>query len=132
MHILNKYIATGTQLKTERPGKATTITPCDTIEGPIVKLQNGTVLQINSIEEAKKYNKEIQKILFLGDILISYGDFYNRAHTLIPCGYCEEWWSQEVNQKTKEEQSKKLEQYTTKPYKKPTAQQAIQLSLIHI
>ncbi|RLE45643.1 DNA polymerase II large subunit, partial [Candidatus Woesearchaeota archaeon] len=128
MHILNKYIATGTQLKTERPGKATTITPCDTIEGPIVKLQNGTVLQINSIEEAKKYNKEIQKILFLGDILISYGDFYNRAHTLIPCGYCEEWWSQEVNQKTKEEQSKKLEQYTTKPYKKPTAQQAIQIA----
>jgi len=39
MHILKKYLATGTQLKIERPGKATSITVCDSIEGPIVKLK---------------------------------------------------------------------------------------------
>ena len=34
--------------------------------------------------------------MFLGDILISYGDFFNRAHTLAPAGYCEEWWLLEL------------------------------------
>ncbi len=101
MHILNQYIAAGTQLKTERPGKSTIVMPCDTIEGPIVKLKDGTVLQLHSLEEAKQYNKEIEKILFLGDILIAYGDFFNRAHTLIPPGYCEEWWEQETKQEKK-------------------------------
>jgi len=32
MIILDKYIAVGTQLKVERPGKAAAITPCDTID----------------------------------------------------------------------------------------------------
>ena len=41
MIILNDYIATGTQLRYERPGKSSAMEPCDTIEGPIVKLKNG-------------------------------------------------------------------------------------------
>ncbi|MFH0867785.1 MAG: DNA polymerase II large subunit [Candidatus Woesearchaeota archaeon] len=96
MHILKKYLATGTQLKIERPGKATTITVCDTIEGPIVKLKDDTVLRLDDEKTAKNVATEIKEILFLGDILISYGDFYNRAHTLLPPGYCEEWWKLEV------------------------------------
>ncbi|MCH8328765.1 MAG: DNA polymerase II large subunit [Nanoarchaeota archaeon] len=96
MHILKKYIATGTQLKIERPGKATAVTVCDSIEGPIVKLQDGSVLRLDDEKIAKNVTDEIDEILFLGDILISYGDFYNRAHTLLPPGYCEEWWILEV------------------------------------
>ena len=91
MRILQKFIATGTQLKTERPGKATAITPCETIEGPIILLNDGAVLQIQTEEEAKRYEKDIKEILYLGDILSSYGDFYDRAHPLVPPGYCEEW-----------------------------------------
>jgi len=98
MYILDKYIATGTQLKIERPGKATAITPCDTIEGPIVELENGNVIRLDSENDAKKVN--VKKIYFLGDILISYGDFFNRAHTLVPPGYCEEWWIKELEKKT--------------------------------
>ncbi len=96
MVVLQDYIATGTQLKVERPGKATTVSPCNCIEGPIVKLNNGSVLRLNSEQEAKKYVKDIKEIIFLGDLLISYGDFFNRAHILIPPGYCEEWWIQEL------------------------------------
>jgi len=96
MIILQNYIATGTQLKVERPGKATTVSPCGCIEGPIVKLNNGSVLRLNSEQEAKKYVKDIKEIIFLGDMLVSYGDFFNRAHILIPSGYCEEWWIQEL------------------------------------
>jgi DNA polymerase II large subunit len=100
MHALNKYIATGTQLKIERPGKATAVTVCDSIEGPIVKLKDDSVVRLDDEALAKKLKNEIKEILFLGDILISYGDFYNRAHTLLPPGYCEEWWISELEKAT--------------------------------
>jgi len=100
MHVLDNYLATGTQLKIERPGKATAITVCDSIEGPIVKLKDDTVLILDKETTAKKLTKEIKEILFLGDLLVSYGDFYNRAHTLLPPGYCEEWWALEAEQAT--------------------------------
>jgi len=93
MKVLDGFIAIGTQLKVERPGKATAITSCDSIEGPIIKTKEGSVIRIENKEQLKDI--EIDKILFLGDILISYGDFYNRAHVLVPAGYCEEWWIQE-------------------------------------
>ncbi|MBI2656897.1 DNA polymerase II large subunit, partial [Candidatus Woesearchaeota archaeon] len=96
MVVLNKYIAIGTQLKVERPGKATAITACDSIEGPVVKLNDNSVIKIDSEQKAKEVSGSIKEILFLGDLLISYGDFFNRAHTLAPAGYCEEWWSLEV------------------------------------
>ncbi|MEK6827950.1 MAG: DNA polymerase II large subunit, partial [Nanoarchaeota archaeon] len=98
--ILNKFIAIGTQLKVERPGKATAITICDSIEGPIVKLNDNSIVRIDSEQKAKEIQDDIKEILFLGDILISYGDFFNRAHTLVPAGYCEEWWSLEVEKAT--------------------------------
>ncbi len=93
MITLNKYIAIGTQLKVERPGKATAVTVCDSIEGPIVKLNDNSVIRIDSEQKANEVANSVKEILFLGDILISYGDFFNRAHTLVPAGYCEEWWS---------------------------------------
>jgi len=100
MHVLKKYLATGTQLKIERPGKATAITVCDSIEGPIVRLKDDSVLRLDDEKLAKNLKDEIKEILFLGDILISYGDFYNRAHTLLPVGYCEEWWVLEFEKAT--------------------------------
>jgi DNA polymerase II large subunit len=96
MTVLDSYIATGTQLKVERPGKATTINPCSSIEGPTVKLKNGSVIRLDSDKEAKKHVNEIKEIIFLGDILFNYGDFFNRGHILAPPGYCEEWWVQEL------------------------------------
>jgi DNA polymerase II large subunit len=96
MVVLDNYVAIGTQLKVERPGKATAITTCDTIEGPIVLLNDGRVLRLDSIDDAKRVNGEVKEILYLGDMLFSYGDFYDRAHPLVPSGYCEEWYAQEV------------------------------------
>nr|MBI4156669.1 DNA polymerase II large subunit [Candidatus Woesearchaeota archaeon] len=96
MIILNNYIGSGTQLKLERPGKSSTMAVCDLIEGPIVKINDGSVLLLDNAEDAEKYVNEIDEILFLGDILISYGDFFNRAHKLVPCGYNEEWYSLEL------------------------------------
>ena len=102
MAILDNYIAIGTQLKTERPGKATSLSSCDTIDGPIVLLTSGDVTRIDSLQQAKEARPLIKEILYLGDILVTYGDFYNRAHVLVPAGYCEEWWAQELKQTLKE------------------------------
>lgn len=96
MKITSDYIAVGTQLKVERPGKSTTIVACDHIEGPIVKLKNGSVIKVRTEKQAEELLPEIEEIIYLGDILINYGDFFDRAHVLIPPGYCEEWWFQEL------------------------------------
>jgi len=100
MFILNNYIAIGTQLKVERPGKATVLSSCDSLEGPIAKLIDGSVIRVDSVQKAKENLENIQEILFVGDMLINYGDFLNRAHSLIPPGYCEEWWVQELEKAT--------------------------------
>ncbi len=96
MIVLENFIASGTQLKVERPGKATVLSPCDTIEGPIVRLNNGAVVKLETEEDAAKVKKEIDEIIYLGDILIAYGDFLENGHKLVPAGYCEEWYSQEL------------------------------------
>lgn len=101
MHVLENYIATGTQLKVERPGKSAAYTPCDTIEGPIVKLDDGSVILLNSEARAKEVKKRVAEILFLGDVLVDYGDFANRNHVLVPPGYCEEWWVLELERALK-------------------------------
>ena len=96
MHLLNKYIATGTQLKLERPGKATAVTPNDSIEGPIVKLIDGSVIRVDTEADAIRCYEFVKEILFLGDILISYGDFAENGHLLVPCGYNEEWYARQL------------------------------------
>jgi len=94
--LTDDFIAVGTQLKIERPGKSTVISFCDEIDGPIVKLKNGDVLQLTSKEQAESVKKDVDKILSWGDILISYGDFVVNNHSLLPSGYVGEWWIQEL------------------------------------
>ncbi|MCS7130861.1 MAG: DNA polymerase II large subunit, partial [Archaeoglobaceae archaeon] len=89
------FIAIGTQLKIERPGKAGSVVPVTTIEGPTVRLKNGDVVKINSFKEALELKNEVEKILDLGEILINYGDFLENNHPLIPSSYCKEWWALE-------------------------------------
>jgi DNA polymerase II large subunit len=99
--VLDGYVASGTQLKPERPKKGNTIVYCDSIEGPIVKLKDGKVMRLETQEEAEEVNKDVEEILYLGDILMDYGDFLDRGSMLYPPGYCEEWWIKEVEEKCK-------------------------------
>lgn len=98
MKLLEDFVAIGTQLKLEKPMKGAAVSVCDTIDGPVVKLKDGSVKALKTIEEAEEYFDQIEEILYIGDILISYGDFYDRNHVLLPCGYCQEWWRAEVNE----------------------------------
>ncbi|MEM4221937.1 MAG: DNA polymerase II large subunit, partial [archaeon] len=101
MYILKEFIAIGTQLKIEKPGKSCTTVSCDGLEPPIVLLKNGDVVKVDSVSKAQEYAQgdEIDKILFLGDILICYGDFLKANQELLPSGMCEEWWEQIAEQK---------------------------------
>lgn len=103
MVVTDNFIATGTQLKIEKPTKGCAVTVCDSIDGPIVKLFNGSVKKVKSREEAKKYSADIDEIIYLGDILFPFSDVLNRNADLIKPGYVEEWWRLELEEKTKEE-----------------------------
>jgi len=97
--LLNDAIVVGTQIKMDMPGKASTIALVDNIEPPIVRLCDGSVLQISTTEQAIRMQPRIEKILYLGDILISYGDFLeNNAH-LPPTSYVEEVWALQLHSK---------------------------------
>ncbi|MFW5902662.1 MAG: DNA polymerase II large subunit [archaeon] len=102
MVVLDEFPAIGTQIKVERPGKAASVTPCDTIEPPIVKLKNGDVIKVNSIKKANEIKDEIEEILFLGDILSTYGNFLENNHLLVPSGICEDWWKKILEKKSEE------------------------------
>jgi DNA polymerase II large subunit len=129
MVICDDFLAVGTQLKTERPGKGGAVTPVDSIEGPIVKLKDGSVIQINSAEEALELRERVGEILFLGDILIGFGEFLENNHPLMPAGYCEEWWSQEVERALAGRKFEPdLTQYLTQPYPAPSSSLAIRIS----
>ncbi len=92
MYLVDDFMAIGTQLKTERPGKATCVVPVDSIEPPIVKLKNGNVIRIDTIEKALEYRDSVEEILFLGDILVNFGDFLENNHQLLPSSWCIEWY----------------------------------------
>ena len=100
MVMMDDFIAAGTQIKVERPGKAAGIAPVDTIEGPTVRLFNGDVLRVDTQEEALKIRPSVQKILDIGEILINFGDFLENNHPLVPSSYCYEWWQKELAAKT--------------------------------
>ncbi|TKX79337.1 DNA-directed DNA polymerase II large subunit [Halorubrum sp. SD626R] len=95
MHIVDDFLAAGTQIKTERPGKAHGVVPVDSIDGPTVRLANGEVRQINDPEEAKAVRNGIEKVLDLGEYLVNYGEFIENNHALAPASYVYEWWVKE-------------------------------------
>ncbi len=96
MGISNGFLSTGTQLKIERPTKGCIITTCDSIDGPIVKLKNGSVKRLYSLEEAKKIYPDVEEIIYFGDLLFPFGDVLNRNYDLLKAGYVEEWWELEL------------------------------------
>jgi len=96
MIICGEFIAIGTQIMTERPGKAGGAVPCDSIEGPIVMLKDGRVLQINDYDTAMKLKDKVVEIIDLGEILIPFGEFLENNHPLLPSPFTIEWWVQEL------------------------------------
>ncbi len=109
MYMVDEFLAPGTHIRTERPGKGSIVAPVDTIEGPIVLLRDGTVKQVSDVEEARKIGETLERIIFLGDILVALGEFLENNHPLVPAGYCEEWWSHDLEEACSKKTKKALE-----------------------
>ncbi|HSG74233.1 MAG TPA: DNA polymerase II large subunit, partial [Nitrosopumilaceae archaeon] len=126
--ILDHTIAVGTQVKIDIPGKGATVAFVDSIETPIVRLKNGDVVKIRDVPHGIEIKKEIEKILHLGDILISFGDFLENNAQLVPTGYVEEFWIEELREKLAkyEPNDDYLSQFLTR---KPTLDEALKISL---
>jgi len=97
MRLVDDFLAPGTQIKTERPGKAAGVVPVDTIEGPTVRLANGDVRRIDDAGEALEIRNGVERILDLGEYLVNYGEFVENNHPLAPAAYVVEWWVQEFD-----------------------------------
>ncbi len=143
MLIVERFIAAGTQMRLELPGKGGVAVPVDSLETPVVLLKDGSVVRI-SLENFKRVKSQIKKILFLGDIMISFGDFLYTNKMLSPSGYVEEWWVKDLKLAITEKfdgdiakaatttkiSSEKIASFLGNPFdKKPTVKEAIALSL---
>ncbi|MCW3974947.1 MAG: DNA polymerase II large subunit, partial [Candidatus Bathyarchaeota archaeon] len=109
MKILSNFIASGTQLRIETPGKAGTVLPVDYIEPPVVKLKDGSVIRVDNLEIAKEIENSIESILFIGDLLIGFGEFLENNKPLLPSGFVEEWWSELLRKTLKLKDRLKIE-----------------------
>ncbi|MBU0590931.1 DNA polymerase II large subunit [Candidatus Micrarchaeota archaeon] len=98
--LLDDFLAYGTHMKIERPGKGCVVAAHDGLEPPAVKLKNGTVMKVRTLAESYVIKNDVAEVLFLGDMLCPYGDFLKSNHPLIPSGYCEEWWEREIESKS--------------------------------
>ena len=98
---LLEFLAVGTQLKIERPGKGNCVVPVDSIEGPTVKLKSGEVRRLDSIEDARKVKGKVVEILFLGDMLVAFGEFLRNNQPMLGACWCEEWWIETIRNSQK-------------------------------
>ncbi|MHA2313729.1 MAG: DNA polymerase II large subunit [Candidatus Hermodarchaeia archaeon] len=143
MIVLQNFLASGTQLRVEGPGKGGVVLPVDTIEPPIVLLKDGSVVKIETASQATLLKRKIKSILFIGDLLVSFGEFLETNKPLVPSGYTEEWWVHDVYARIQRAFKGSIKQTAealgfsstrlknilyTPLLTKPTAQEALQIS----
>ncbi len=95
MLVVESFLAAGTQMRLELPGKGGVSVPVDSIEPPVVLLKDGSVVRV-TMANFPSVKGKILKILFLGDMLIDFGDFLYCNKPLNPSGYVEEWWVKDL------------------------------------
>ena len=103
MKALSGFAIIGTQLKYERPGKGTVVTPCDEVDGCYIQFKDGSGKTVNNYDEIEvKYptdpDYDIEKIWDLGELLIPVGEFLENNHVLIESPYVPEWHQQVVKE----------------------------------
>ncbi|MCL4355134.1 MAG: DNA polymerase II large subunit [Nitrososphaerota archaeon] len=94
--LLDFPVVAGTQVKVDMPGKAATIAFVDSIEGPTISTKDGRVLRVSTVSQAEEVRDAMSKIIDLGDVLITYGDFLESNKALQPSPYVSEWWAQDL------------------------------------
>ncbi|MEE2984685.1 MAG: hypothetical protein VX366_00510 [Candidatus Thermoplasmatota archaeon] len=96
MAAMDDFIAVGTQMKIERPGKACAITPCDIAEGPWVIHSDGTFKQYNDEKSFRENKEKITSIWDNGELVLGYGEFMENNKNLVPAAYSHDWWAADL------------------------------------
>ncbi len=130
MYLMDEFIAVGTHVRIERPGKAAQLFPVETIDGPTVLLKDGSVRLINTIEDAQLVRPLVDKILFVGDMLVTVGDYRKAAHPLTPSPFVPEWWVQLVAKELENGKTTRVDvsTYLDSPYQSISFADALQIS----
>ncbi len=96
MSAMGEFIAVGTQLKIERPGKACAVTPSDALQGPTVLMRDGTFGRIDLISRWQQVKQEADYIWDNGEIMLGYGEFLENNKNLVPSAYNRDWWAADM------------------------------------
>ena len=85
-----KFLNTGTQLKTEFPGKAASVAPVTGIAPSTVLLKDGSVVRLDCLKYTETVRSEIIKIVDSGEVLITAGDFIQNKAEIPDLGICDQ------------------------------------------
>ena len=96
MEAMGGFLAVGTQMKIEGPGKACAVTPCIEIDGPTVLMKNGKFLRVCTENQWNECEGELDSIWDVGEILLGYGEFLENNKPLVPSSYSVDWWAVDV------------------------------------
>jgi len=96
MEAMGGFLAVGTQMKIEGPGKACAVTPCIDIDGPTVLMKDGKFLRISTEKQWNECEGELDSIWDAGEILVGYGEFLENNKPLVPSSYSIDWWAVDV------------------------------------
>ncbi len=96
MIVLRRFVAVGTQLKLEYPGKAAAMGLCDLLDGPLVELTDGTFTSVDDVPRALEVLPSIRRIVDVGELLVAYGEFLENNRDLVPGAYTIDWHAEEL------------------------------------
>ena len=110
MEAMGGFLAVGTQMKIERPGKACAVTPCTAIDGPTVLMNDGEFRKIRNLDDWRLNVANVKSIWDSGEILIGYGEFLENNKKLVPSSYNKDWWASELSESL--DMPKKVEKFS--------------------
>jgi len=96
MEAMGGFLAVGTQMKIEGPGKACAVTPCIDIDGPTILMKDGRYLKISTEKQWSECEGSLDSIWDAGEILLGYGEFLENNKPLAPSSYSIDWWAVDV------------------------------------
>ncbi len=108
MRATGGFIIAATQMKVERPGKATVVSPCDSIEGPYIQFKDGSACRFNDENELIQalegenilFTGKVEQVWDIGEMLIPFGEFKENNHNLMPSPYNEDWHKEVLKEKS--------------------------------
>jgi DNA polymerase II large subunit len=110
--LLDFPVTTGTQIKVSIANRTGSVAVVDSLEPPIIRLNNGDMCRVESTDQAKSLKERMESIIHLGDILVSPNEFSYSGCKLEPSGYVEEWWISDLH-KSQEDRHLDLQQLST-------------------